>query len=127
MRRFILLLFTAFSITACTLEEETVNFRFTNNTSEEIYVSYDFDNPVVASFVDPASNSANIIPAMGSFLQSAYLSLFSQEKEMTLIIVTKSVYDSNTWQDIVDNDLYDVRYDVTLAQLRDMNNEFIYD
>lgn len=63
---------------------------------------------------------------MNSNLFSVDESVFSGNKELTLIVITKNVYDTNSWQDIVDDNLFDERYDLTLSELREINNEIVY-
>ncbi|MGJ8685456.1 MAG: hypothetical protein ACSHWW_12575 [Nonlabens sp.] len=127
MKRLILLLVTAVTIISCSMEEDYNTYNVTNNSAEEIYIAFDYDNSVIASFEDPGTvNSNRIIPSMQSFLYSVDEGVLTNDKKLTLIVVTKAVYDANPWQDIVDNDLYDERYDLGLSEIRALDNEIVY-
>ncbi|GAK77471.1 MULTISPECIES: hypothetical protein [Nonlabens] len=126
MKRLIFLFIAVVTIVSCSIEEDYNTFNVTNNSSEEIYIAFDFDNSVISSFEDSSLESSRIIQSMSSNLFSVDESVFSGNKELTLIIITKDVYDTNSWQDIVNDNLFDERYDLTLSELREINNEIVY-
>tara|TARA_R110002012_G_scaffold213387_5_gene384510 strand:- start:1305 stop:1688 length:384 start_codon:yes stop_codon:yes gene_type:complete len=126
MKRLIFLFIAVVTIISCSIEEDYNTFNVTNNSSEEIYIAFDFDNSVISSFEDSSLESSRIIQSMSSNLFSVDESVFSGNKELTLIIITKDVYDTNSWQDIVNDNLFDERYDLTLSELREINNEIVY-
>ncbi|GAK93085.1 hypothetical protein JCM19298_1804 [Nonlabens ulvanivorans] len=126
MKRLIFLFIAVVTIISCSIEEDYNTFNVTNNSSEEIYIAFDFDNSVISSFEDSSLESSRIIQSMNSNLFSVDESVFSGNKELTLIVITKNVYDTNSWQDIVDDNLFDERYDLTLSELREINNEIVY-
>ncbi|GAL74916.1 hypothetical protein JCM19275_955 [Nonlabens ulvanivorans] len=126
MKRLISLFIAVVTIVSCSIEEDYNTFNVTNNSSEEIYIAFDFDNSVISSFEDSSLESSRIIQSMSSNLFSVDESVFSGNKELTLIIITKDVYDTNSWQDIVNDNLFDERYDLTLSELREINNVIVY-
>ncbi len=127
MKRLILLIVAAITLTACSFEEEYNSYNVTNNTAEEIYIAFDYDNTVISSFTDPGDGNTNrVIPAGGKFLYTVDEGILTDDKKLTLIIVTKTVYDANSWQDIVDNDLFDQRFDLGLDEVRALDNNIIY-
>ncbi|PQJ32137.1 hypothetical protein BST92_09470 [Nonlabens arenilitoris] len=126
MKRLIFLFIAVVTIISCSIEEDYNTFIVTNNSSEEIYIAFDFDNSVISSFEDSSLESSRLIQSMSSSLFSVDESVFSGNTDLTLIIISKDVYDTNSWQDIVDNQLFDERYDLTLSELRELNNEIVY-
>lgn len=126
MKRLIFLFIAVVTIISCSIEEDYNTFIVTNNSSEEIYIAFDFDNSVISSFEDSSLESSRVIQSMSSSLFSVDESVFSGNTDLTLIIISKDVYDTNSWQDIVDNQLFDERYDLTLSELRELNNEIVY-
>ena len=126
MKRLIFLFIAVVTIISCSIEEDYNTFIVTNNSSEEIYIDFDFDNSVISSFEDSSLESSRVIQSMSSSLFSVDESVFSGNTDLTLIIISKDVYDTNSWQDIVDNQLFDERYDLTLSELRELNNEIVY-
>ncbi len=127
MKRIFLLSLIMITVFSCQIEEELINYNVTNNSAEEIYIAFDYGNSVISSFDDPLiSDGNNVIPSMESYQYSVNEDELTSLLELTLIIVTKSVYESNSWQDIVDNDMYDQRYDLTRSELKDLNNVIIY-
>lgn len=121
MKRLLLLFVTAITIISCQIEEDTIALEVKNNTNELIFISLDFDNTVISSFGDPTEVlEYQIAPSSRNVLNLAE-NAFAEGRELTLIIVTETVINTNAWQDIVDNDLYTQRIDADINDLRDMN------
>ncbi|GAK99287.1 hypothetical protein JCM19314_3332 [Nonlabens ulvanivorans] len=57
MKRLIFLFIAVVTIVSCSIEEDYNTFNVTNNSSEEIYIAFDFDNSVISSFEDSSLES----------------------------------------------------------------------
>ncbi|GAK89429.1 hypothetical protein JCM19297_1257 [Nonlabens ulvanivorans] len=57
MKRLIFLFIAVVTIISCSIEEDYNTFNVTNNSSEEIYIAFDFDNSVISSFEDSSLES----------------------------------------------------------------------
>ncbi|WOI23045.1 hypothetical protein [Nonlabens ulvanivorans] len=68
MKRLIVLFIAVVTIISCSIEEDYNTFNVTNNSSEEIYIAFDFDNSIISSFEDSSLESSRIIQSMSSNL-----------------------------------------------------------
>ena len=128
--KIISILFIAFSLLACpgeSYDEKPIGyFKLQNKCGEEIYLDFRQSEVVLSP------NNFNEVPMVkvlnnNSFEDRVTESSFSNNKKMWFIVYKKSTREFHTWQEIIDQGLYDKRYSFSLEELKAINFQIIYD
>ena len=96
-----------------------------NNSTSNIYIQLRGLDPVLYTW---APNENYFIPIDGVFEAGGnYYSSLSSDGLEYIWLFDENVINNYSWEDIVENEMYLIRYDLSLQDLEDMNWEIVYD
>lgn len=95
-----------------------------NNSTYNVY-RYSGGYEPILNVVPPVENSL-ILANSEVIISEVYKRLLSDGETWYIWLFDQEVVNNNSWEDIVENDMYLIRYDLTLQNLIDMNWEIDY-
>ena len=117
VRHFIVLLFFSLLLAGCS-EDDEFEYVIDNQSSEKIFVSYQTAGEnLLSAFADPTNDLTGQIEANSPKKFYNYEYGLREGRALSILFVTQGTIDANSWQDILDNELFEKRIDLTLNEL----------
>lgn|SRR5690554_2027689 len=98
-----------------------------NSSDTNVFIFKRAFNSTLYSY-PPSENNDNLILSNNEIVQGEeFNEILSDDGVLYIWLFDEEVINNNSWEDIVDNDMYLIRYELTFQDLEDMNWEIEYD
>lgn len=136
MKSLLILILLAVSCSPKDKEDCHYKINFINNSDKTLYIFASLDSSLtqfgtpdprlnIDTKVNPhESNDTSL--RFGSGKPECVESQYNLSGEIFVFVFDSSIFDTHTWQEIKAQNLYDTRYNLTLAELQAMNYVIIY-
>lgn len=113
-------------ITSCTIDD-SFDCTVSNQSDKKVYVALQtgLDNNL-NGFQDPAAIAYYQIDAMMINNYIGYENDFAEGNKLSVIFVTETVFNSNSWKELLDNELFAKRVNLSFNELANTGCNIAY-